>query len=147
MKRHLAIYVEEHEFVRLKEEASRRRISLSRYVHDRIVQNLEAMEFENQSPGRTIPAMANDNTGTRAALAEELKPLSRQMGILTAMVDQFVLTMLINMPEIPESRNEQAIAAGERRHRGWQRAVEQLLTDIHAEAVGNHSPNSNGADA
>ncbi len=147
MKRHLAIYVEEHEFVRLKDEASRRRISLSRYVHDRLIQNLEAVEFENQSPGRTIHAMPNDNTGTRAALAEELKPLSRQMGILTAMVDQFVLTMLINMPEIPESRNEQAIAAGQRRHRGWQRAVEQLLTDIHAEAVGNHSPNSNGADA
>jgi hypothetical protein len=119
MKRHLAIYVEEHEFVQLKDEARRRRTSLSRYVHDRLLENGEAMEFEYQSPGRTLRGAANDNATTRAALAEELKPLSRQVGILTAMLDQFVLIILTNTPEIPESRNEQTIAAGERRHRGW----------------------------
>ncbi len=54
----------------------------------------------------------------------------KRLGILTAMLDQFALTMLINTPEIAESKKEQAIAAGERRHRGWQRAVQQLLMEM-----------------
>ncbi len=143
MKRHLAIYVEEHEFARLKEEAGRRRISLSRYLHDRLLQSEDAMEFENR-PVRAIAVLANESGTTRAALAEELKPLSRQVGILTAMLDQFALAMLINTPEIAESKKEQAIAAGERRHRGWQRAVEQLLRDMHPEGVIVDHTNSNG---
>ena len=144
MKRHLAIYVEEHEFTRLKEEAGSRRISLSRYLHDRLLQG-EGAEFENR-PVRAIAMLADDGTRTRAALAEELRPLSRQIGILTAMLDQFALTMLINTPEIAESKREQAIAAGERRHRGWQGAVEQLLRDLHPEAVTiDHGAKGNGA--
>ena len=64
------------------------------------------------------------------------------------MLDQFALTMLINTPEIAESKREQAIVAGERRHRGWQGAVEQLLRDLHPEAVTiDHGVNGNGAHA
>jgi hypothetical protein len=56
--------------------------------------------------------------------------------------------MLINTPEIAESKKEQAIAAGERRHRGWQRAVQQLLMEMQSEVVASdNQANGNGAHA
>src|SRR5260370_38302138 len=99
MKRHLAIYVEEHEFARLKEEAGRRRISLSRYLHDRLLESEDAMQFEHR-PVRAIANLADESGTTRAALAEELKAPSRQVGILTGMLDQFARATTRNTPGI-----------------------------------------------
>ena len=36
------------------------------------------------------------------------------------MLDQLVLSTLSHLPEIPVAQQRQALAAGERRHRGWQ---------------------------
>ncbi len=63
------------------------------------------------------------------------------------MLDQFALTMLINTPEIIEAKKDQAIAAGERRHRGWQRAVEQLLMRAIIPNPPVKSSSGNGAHA
>jgi hypothetical protein len=149
MKRHLAIYVEEHEFAQLKEDAKRRRISLSRCVYARLVQDRASADAEISAlPARAVAMGTADTAAMRAALTETIKPLSQQIGILTAMLDQFVLAMLINTPEIAEGKKEQAIGAGERRYRGWERAVQELVERMTSEVRGEHdAAASNGAHA
>jgi hypothetical protein len=61
---------------------------------------------------------------------------------LIVMLDQFALSMLISTPEIGDSKKEQALAAGERRHHGWRRAVqarldEQVQAGVNGAAAGN----------
>ena len=56
--------------------------------------------------------------------------------MLLAMLDQFALSMLTHLPEIPEAQREQALASGERRHHGWRLEVE--------ETISRWSPSANG---
>ena len=58
--------------------------------------------------------------------------MARQLTTLLTMLDQFALSMLIHLPEIPESQRKQAIAAGDRRHRGWRFEVEEILKRMEA---------------
>ena len=49
--------------------------------------------------------------------------------MLLAMLDQFALSMLTHLPEIPEAQREQALATEPRRHRGLRaRSRRQLQT-------------------
>ncbi len=66
----------------------------------------------------------------RTALTQALKPIHQQLTMLLTMVDQFALSVLIHSPEIPDSQRKQAIAAGERRHRGWRAEVEETLKQM-----------------
>lgn len=140
MRRQVATYVTDEEFKELSRQAARSNVSLSRYVKERLLTADDASGAEPHGVMAmdAIVAAAERRFAERVerAVNRALKPLSQRVGILTAMLDQFVLTMLINTPEVAENRIEQAIAAGERRHRGWQRAVEQLLREMHPEAVG-----------
>jgi hypothetical protein len=152
MRRQVATYVTDEEFQQLARRAARGNVSLSRYVKEHL---LRADEGSGVEPPSTVVAEAlvvaaerRFSEAVERAIARALKPFSQRLGIVTAMLDQFALTMLINTPEIADNKKEQAIGAGERRYRGWQRAVEQLLREMNPEAVSaDGGGNGNGAHA
>ncbi len=49
---------------------------------------------------------------------------------LLTMIDQFALSMLSHLPEIPEGQRKQALSSGQRRHRGWRTEVEETLKQM-----------------
>lgn len=127
MRKQLTAYVSDEEFLRLRNEADRRGITLSRYVKERLIEpdgsagltfadaTLAAVERRIIRAGRT-------------SAAEVLKPLAHQMTMLLAMMDQFALSVLSHLPELPEAQREQALASGQRRHRGLRAEVEETLS-------------------
>jgi hypothetical protein len=152
MRRQVATYLNEEEFQQLARQAARRNVSLSRYVKERLLKADEGSgaETEAEAIAEAIVTAAERRfaDGIDRSIARALKPLAQRLCSITAMLDQFALTMLINTPEIAESKKEQAIAAGERRHRGWQRAVQQLLMEMQSEVVASdNQANGNGAHA
>jgi hypothetical protein len=152
MRRQVATYVTEEEFQQLARQAARRKVSLSCLVKEHLLKTQYggSSVTEGEVLVETIVAAAEQrfNDGVERAIAKALKPLVQRLGMLTAMLDQFALSMLINTPEIPANQKELALTAGERRHRGWQRAVEQLFQEMHPEAVAaDHCAHNNGAHA
>jgi hypothetical protein len=148
MRRQVATYLNEEEFQQLARQAAGRKVSLSRYVKDRLLK--ADGDSGAESPAEAIAeaivrsAERRFSNGVERSMLGALKPLAKRLGMLTTMIDQFALTMLINTPEIIEAKKDQAIAAGERRHRGWQRAVEQLLREQHPEAASENHTGGNG---
>ncbi len=151
MRRQVATYLNEEEFQQLARQAAGRNVSLSRYVKERLLKADDGSGAETDEAIADAIVTAAERRfaeGVDRSIARALKPLAQRLGSITAMLDQFALTMLINTPEIAESKKEQAIAAGERRHRGWQRAVQQLLMEMQPEVVaGDNQANGNGAHA
>jgi hypothetical protein len=147
MRRQLATYVNEEEFQQLARQAAGRHVSLSRYVKERLLNTPEGSvgEASPEALAETLVTVLERRLpdGLERVLVRALKPLWQRLDTLTAMLDQFALTMLINTPEIGTDMKQQALAAGERRHRGWHKAVAELMREIHPEADANAK--SNGA--
>jgi hypothetical protein len=150
MKRHLAIYVENEEFAQLKQEATQRKMSLSRHVKERLLRShaggadagVENTEFllqivEQRFAKAVATAVENGGRG----LAENLRTV-------IVMLDQLVRSTLTYLPEIPEAQKDRAQAAGDRRHRGWQQEVETLLRQMRSQpAAERQRASGNGAHA
>ena len=125
MRRQISTYVAEEEFKQLHQDAEEHGISVSRYIKEKLV-----------SSGGVTGAIISDS---RLAAGEKriieslriitnsVRPLALQLTTLLTMLDQFALSVLIHTPEIPEEQRKQAIAAGERRYRGWRVEVEEHL--------------------
>ena len=126
MRRQLTAYLSEEEFHRLRDEADERGITLSRYVKERLFQS-EGGSGLTFSDAALAAAEKRIIQANRAFAAECLKPLSHQLTTLLAMIDQFALSMLSHLPEIPEAQRKQALASGQRRHRGLRAEVEETL--------------------
>jgi hypothetical protein len=132
MKRHVAVYLESDELARFQREADRRRISLSRYLKERLTEppsgdeQIEPTMLTQSSPAANEKLVEKT---VRAAVARELKPIVEHLNLLAAMLDRFALSMLIHTPEIPEAQKKQAIASGKRRHLGWRTEVEEMLKE------------------
>jgi hypothetical protein len=126
VRRQLTAYVTYDEFSQLRTEAEERGISLSRYIKERLVQNTgrAGMAISDAKLAATEKKIIDAH---RTAVSQVLKPIAQQLTTLLTMLDQFVLSVLIHAPEIPESQRKQALAAGERRHRGWRAEVEEIL--------------------
>jgi hypothetical protein len=126
VRRQLTAYLSEEEFHRLRDEADERGITLSRYVKERLFQS-EGGSGLTFSDATLAAAEKRIIQANRASTAENLKPLAHQLTTLLAMVDQFALSMLSHLPEIPEAQRKQALASGQRRHRGLRAEVEETL--------------------
>jgi hypothetical protein len=100
---------------------------------------LSAGELSPATEERLIENLSKA-VGTRADVVAE------RLRTLIVMLDQFALNMLISTPEIGESKKEQALAAGERRHHGWRRAVQARL-DEQMQPVANGTAAGTGAHA
>jgi hypothetical protein len=129
VRRQLTAYLSEEEFHRLRDEADERGITLSRYVKERLFQSEGGcgLTFSDAALAATEKRIIQAN---RASVGESLKPLAHQLTTLLAMIDQFALSMLSHLPEIPEAQRKQALASGQRRHRGLRAEVEETLKRI-----------------
>ena len=128
MRRQVTAYLSEEEFVRLRDEADERGITLSRYIKERL--------FQSDGGGLTFSdaqlAAAENRIieAGRISAIQSQKPITQQLTTLLAMLDQFALSMLSHLPEIPEAQRKQALASGARRHRGWRAEVEETLKQL-----------------
>ena len=150
MRRQLTAYVSGDDFARLKQEAEDAGLSLSRYIQERLLHSNghSAVSLSESKLAATEKKIIDAN---RSHIAQAIRPLSRQVTMLLAMLDQFALSMLTHLPEIPEVQREQALASGERRHHGWRLEVEDTIRQMEspgasgkkAVASGNEPQNGN----
>jgi hypothetical protein len=140
LRRQLTAYLSEEEFHRLRDEADERGITLSRYVKERLFQSEggSGLTFSDAALAATEKRIIQAN---HAFAAKSLKPLSHQLTTLLALIDQFALSMLSHLPEIPEAQRKQALASGLRRHRGLRAEVEETLKRMEESAP---TPKSGG---
>ena len=124
MRRQLTAYVGDDDFARLKEEAEEAGVSLSRYIKERLVQS-NGSTAVSLSEAKLAASEKRIIDANRAYITQAIRPLNKRITMLLSMLDQFALSMLTHLPEIPEAQHEQALASGERRHRGWRLEVEE----------------------
>ncbi|HVN89631.1 MAG TPA: hypothetical protein VMT61_07450 [Candidatus Binataceae bacterium] len=126
MRRQLTAYLSEEEYQRLRDEADDRGITLSRYVRERLFHG-DAGSSLTLSDATLAATEKRLTQALRTAGAESLKPVALQLTTLLTMLDQFALSLLSHLPEIPEGQRKTALASGQRRHRGWLAEVEETL--------------------
>lgn len=129
MRKQVSTYVSEQEFKQLHQEAEEHGISVSRYIKEKLVQS-GGRSGATISDARLAASEKRVIESLRTAITNSIRPLAQQLTTLLTMLDQFALSMLIHTPEIPEAVRKQAIAAGERRHRGWRAEVEEHLKQM-----------------
>ena len=131
MRRQISTYVTEDEFNQLHLEAAEHGISVSRYIKEKLVRS-GGRSGATISDARFAASEKRVIESLRTAITNGVRPLAQQLTTLLTMLDQFALSVLIHTPEIPEAQRKQAIAAGERRHRGWRAEVEEHLKQMEA---------------
>ena len=129
MRRQLTAYIGDDDFDRLKERADEAGLSLSRYIKERLVQS-NGSTAVSLSEAKLAASEKRIIEANRAYITQTNRSLNKRITMLLAMLDQFVLSMLTHLPEIPEAQHEQALASGERRHRGWQLEVEDSFRQM-----------------
>ena len=102
---------------------------MSRYVKERLFQ-FDGGSGLTFSDAALAAAEKRIIQASRVSTSENLKPLAQQLTTLLAMIDQFALSMLSHLPEIPEAQRKQALASGQRSHRGLRAEVEETLKQM-----------------
>jgi hypothetical protein len=67
--------------------------------------------------------------------ASEVVQIMKRLISLAAMLDRFVMSMLIHTPEVPPPRQTDAVSSAQRRYRNWRQAVTEMLEEIHEHQV------------
>jgi hypothetical protein len=129
LRRQLTAYIGDDDFDRLKEEADEAGLSLSRYIKERLVRP-NGSTAVSLSEAKLAASEKRIIEANRAHMTQALRSLNKRITMLLAMLDQFALSMLTHLPEIPGAQHEQALASGERRHRGWRLEVEDSLRQM-----------------
>ena len=146
MRRQVTAYMSDDEFTRLRDEADERGITLSRYIKERLFQSNggSGLTLSDATLAATEKRVIEAN---RASSTQSLKPVAQQLTTLLAMIDQFTLSMLSHLPEIPEAQRKPALASGQRRHRGWRMEVEETLKQMDPPSVARKSANARSGEA
>ncbi|MGO9047505.1 MAG: hypothetical protein ACLQFW_11535 [Xanthobacteraceae bacterium] len=140
MKRKVQVYLSDEELAQLRRAAAARRQSLSRYAKERLAPAADESggELAVLNAGGLSPAAEQRLADSvRKAIAVRVEGLSENLRTVMVMLDQLVRSTLTHLPEIPAAQQKERLAAGERRHRGWQQEVENLLRQLRAEATGD----------
>jgi hypothetical protein len=148
MRPRVVVYLAAEELAQLRREAARRRLSLSRYTKERLT--LQDQGTALALHDGAFPMLSEKRLAeiVRGAVMGDGRPVAEQLRTLMVMLDQFVLSALSRLPEIPEAQKKQALAAGERRHRDWQHEVEDILRQLRADSAEDRQPAvGNGAHA
>ena len=151
MRRKLQVYLTDEELAHLRRAAAGRRQSLSRYAQERLA---PAQDEDGGDPGTLNGGGLSSAAEHRLAdsvskaVAVRVQGLAENLRTVMVMLDQLVRSTLTHLPEIPATEQKERLVAGERRHRGWQQEVENLLRQLRAEANGEQrSGSANGAHA
>jgi hypothetical protein len=133
------------EFTRLRDEADERGITLSRYIKERLFQvnGGSGLTFSDATLAATEKRIIE---ASRASITQSLKPIAQQLTTLLAMIDQFALSTLSHLPEIPETQRKQALTSGQRRHRGWRTEVEETLKQMETSGTARKASAARGGE-
>jgi hypothetical protein len=136
LRRQLTAYIGDDDFDRLKEETDEAGVSLSRYIKERLVcsNGSAAVSLSDIKLAASEKRIIEAN---RAYITQTNRSLNKKITMLLAMLDQFALSMLTHLPEIHEAHHEQALASGERRHRGWRLEVEDCFRQMDPRNTGS----------
>ena len=138
MKPRITVYLSDAQLEYLRRESAKRRRSLSSYVTDCLLD----YHVETAPSTRPVDKMSQPFSAllrdTEDRIAKEIGShtsranalLSKQLTVLTAMLDRFVLSALVHTPEVPDANKSNAIKSGERRYASWREAVERSLDAI-----------------
>lgn len=137
MRPRITVYLTDAQLEYLRREAAKRRRSLSSYVTDCLL-DYHVQTSPPPPRAETSPAFNVLLRDMEERLTAELssrtsrttRELSKQLSVLTAMLDRFVLSSLVHTPEVPEANRARAVASGERRYRNWREAVKDTLDEI-----------------
>ena len=155
-KCHLNCYVSEEEYARVSVQAAKRRLSLSRYMKERLLgedQQPHPQVSNESGQFAVLEALFRESEQriskqSAAAAGESFREVLNRLRMIATMLDQLARTMLIHTPEIAKDQQERAGASGERRHRNWQRVVADLIKEMdltdHAESNGAFSTEGAG---
>ena len=137
MRQRVTFYVTEDQLGHLHRQAARRRLSLSSYVAECVLeyhqQSPTAETQREQSPAFDVLLRESEQrvaAQMAKSTAAEARPLGKQLTTLTAMLDRFVLSALVHAPEIPTDLRPRAIESAERRYAKWRDAVAEVLERI-----------------
>jgi hypothetical protein len=132
----ITIYVTDQELAGLKREATHRRLSISRYAKERLLP--QDLEVPGEGRHGQVPPAAENRLveAVRGAVAGGNRSVLDQLNTMIVMLDQFALTVMMHLAEIPEVQRERTRATADRRHRDWQLRVEELLRELRVEASG-----------
>jgi hypothetical protein len=136
----------DEEFARLRGEADERGITLSRYIKERLFQSNggSGLTFSDATLAASEKRIIEAN---RTAITQSLKPVAQELTTLLAMIDQFALSMLSHLPEIPDGQRKQALSSGQRRHRGWRIEVEETLKQMETPTPARKSGSARSGEA
>jgi hypothetical protein len=140
----VTVYLTDEELAQLRREAARRRVSLSRHLKERVI----PPELEERPVAYSSPTPESERhlvEAVNGVIAGGNRAVLDQLSTLIVMLDQFALSALIHVSEIPEAQKERALTAGARRHRGWQQEVASLLRQLRAQPATEQESAGNGA--
>ena len=138
MKPRITVYLSDAQLEYLRREAAKRRRSLSSYVTDCLL-DYHVETAPSAHPGEKFsPPFSALLRDTEDRIAKEIGSqtsranarLSKQLTVLTAMLDRFVLSALVHTPEVTQANKSNAVKSGERRYASWREAVERSLDAI-----------------
>ena len=140
MRPRITVYLTEAQLEYLRRGAAKRRRSLSSYVTDCLVDYHVDNAHPSQASEQASPPFSALLRDTEEKLINEIDQrisrsnsrFSKELTVLGAMLDRFVLSVLVNTPEVPEVSRSKAISSGERRYRSWRETVTELLDQIGA---------------
>jgi hypothetical protein len=149
VRQRVTFYVTEDQLGYLHRQATRRRISLSSYIAQCVLdyhQQIPEADQTQLAPSPPFDVLLRESEQRLAAQiaksnAAEASQLGKQLTTLTAMLDRFVLSALVHTPEIPTDLRARAIESAERRYSKWREAVTELLDTIETP---RHSKLNNG---
>ena len=139
MRQRLTFYVTQEQLGYLRREAARRRRSLSSYVADCVLefhqQPLRADRLSEAPSNPPFDVLLRESEQRVVGLmtkksASEVGQIMRRLTSLAAMLDRFVMSMLIHTPEVPPPRQTDAVSSAERRYRNWREAVTEMLDEV-----------------
>jgi hypothetical protein len=123
LKPRITVYLTDDQLTRLRREAARQRVSLSRYATERLSPPGQE-EDDSDGPAEKLA------TSVRKMLAERADGLAENLRTVIVMLDQLVRL------STPDAQH----------YRAWQKTVEELLRQTRTQAVAE-SQNGNGAHA
>ena len=138
MKPKVTVYVTAEELAEFRKEAARRRVSVSRYVKERLDSARGEIRADMATVNEDVLSAAAEQRladGVRKAIAARADDLADNLRTVMVMLDQLVRSTLTHLPEIPSAQHKERVAAGERRHRDWQGQVADLLRQMRSEAA------------
>lgn len=137
----VSCYLTQAEARELRDEASARHLSLSRYLRQCLL-HYRALAAGADGGMRQLSIALSDIEARLARSVEtqskRITALHRDIQILLAMIDRLAFILSVHTPEVPDELRNAALAAGARLYNNWRSAVIEMTESGAAVDSFNH---------